>query len=312
MNRDMTQKNGPRQQERRSKFKPDVIKTLSVESPSQLMAFVAENLPEMKRTRLKQMLAHNQIAVNGMPVSRFDHPLAPGDEVKVNFVREFKVFSHRRLRIVYEDSDIIVVEKGYGLLSMGNDKVKEGTAYSILKDYVKWSNPANKIFIVHRLDRDTSGLMMFAKTIEAKEAMQHNWNNMVLNRKYLAVVEGTPDEEAGVIRSYLAENSQYEVYSTDDPEEGQLAVTRYSTVAAGKNYTMLEVELDTGRKNQIRVHMKDIGHPISGDRKYGASPSPIHRLALHARTLRFIHPITRKEMDFSTGIPTAFRRLVDS
>ena len=202
-----------------------------------------------------------------------------------------------------------MINKGYGLLSMGNDKVTDGTAYSILRDYVKWANPMNKIFIVHRLDRDTSGLMMFAKNQQAKERMQHNWNNMVLNRKYLAVVEGVPENETGVVRSYLVENSQYEVYSTDNPDEGQLAVTRYKVLNAGKNFSLLEVELDTGRKNQIRVHMKDLGHPISGDRKYGASTSPIHRLALHAQTLRFIHPTTQKEMSFSTPIPSSFASL---
>ena len=214
------------------------------------------------------------------------------------------------MKIVYEDDDIIVIDKGYGLLSMGNDKMKDGTAYSILRDYVKWSNPINKIFIVHRLDRDTSGLMMFAKNMEAKEKMQHNWNNMVLNRKYLAVVEGTPEEAEGVVRSYLAENSQYEVFSTDDPAKGQLAVTRYKTLRAGSNFALLEVELDTGRKNQIRVHMKDIGHPISGDRKYGASSSPARRLCLHAQTLRFIHPVTGREMNFSTPVPPSFVSLV--
>lgn len=297
------------EQKKRTRFKPDVIKTFDVAEPARLMEFVASALPEIKRTRIKQMLAHNQVAVNGTPQRQFDLELQPGDSVKVNFVREFKVFSHRRMKIVYEDDDIIIINKGYGLLSMGNDKVKEGTAYSILKDYVKWSNPANKIFIVHRLDRDTSGLMMFAKTPKAKEAMQHNWNNMVLNRKYLAVVEGAPEEAQGTIRSYLVENSKFEVYSTDNPEEGQLAVTRYKTLSAGKRFALLEVELDTGRKNQIRVHMKDLGHPISGDRKYGASPSPIHRLCLHAQTLRFIHPVTRREMNFTTPVPSSFATL---
>ena len=297
------------EQKKRTRFKPDVIKTFDVAEPARLMEFVASALPEIKRTRIKQMLAHNQVAVNGTPQRQFDLELQPGDSVKVNFVREFKVFSHRRMKIVYEDDDIIIINKGYGLLSMGNDKVKEGTAYSILKDYVKWSNPANKIFIVHRLDRDTSGLMMFAKTPEAKEAMQHNWNNMVLNRKYLAVVEGAPEEAQGTIRSYLVENSKFEIYSTDNPEEGQLAVTRYKTLSAGKRFALLEVELDTGRKNQIRVHMKDLGHPISGDRKYGASPSPIHRLCLHAQTLRFIHPVTRREMNFTTPVPSSFATL---
>lgn len=294
---------------RRNKFKPDVIKQFDVEEEAALMVFVADKLPEIKRTRLKQMLAHNQIAVNNRPQRQFDMQLKPGDSVKVNFVREFREFRHHRLKIVYEDDDIIVINKGYGLLSMGNDKVKDGTAYSILRDYVKWSNPSNKIFIVHRLDRDTSGLMMFAKSMEAKDAMQHNWNNMVLNRRYLAVVEGVPDEKEGTVRSYLVENSKYEVYSTDDPAQGQLAVTRYTTLHSGSNYALLGVELDTGRKNQIRVHMKDIGHPISGDKKYGASTSPIHRLCLHAQTLRFIHPITHKEMNFSTPIPAAFLSL---
>lgn len=290
-------------------FKPDVIKNFTIQAPAELLPFVTENLPEIKRTRLKQMLAHNQIAVNGNPVSQFNHPLQPGDTVSVNFTREFQVFYNRRLKIVYEDDDILVVNKGYGLLSMGNDKVKDGTAYSILKDYLKRKDPRNKIFIIHRLDRDTSGLMMFAKNEKAKEAMQHNWNNMVLNRKYVTVVEGEVEEPHGVVRSYLGETSQFEVFSTDDPSQGKLAVTRWTRLKEGSEYSLLEVELDTGRKNQIRVHMKDIGHPISGDRKYGAEASPIHRLALHARTLRFIHPVTRREMLFETPVPSSFIRL---
>ena len=290
-------------------FKPDVIKNFSIQAPAELLPFVTENLPEIKRTRLKQRLAHNQIAVNGTPVRQFNHPVQPGDTVSVNFTREFQVFYNRRLKIVYEDDDILVVNKGYGLLSMGNDKVKDGTAYSILKDYLKRKDPRNKIFIIHRLDRDTSGLMMFAKNEKAKEAMQHNWNNMVLNRKYVTVVEGDVEEPQGVVRSYLGETSQFEVFSTDDPSQGKLAVTRWTRLKEGSEYSLLEVELDTGRKNQIRVHMKDIGHPISGDRKYGAEASPIHRLALHARTLRFIHPVTRREMMFETPVPSSFIRL---
>ncbi len=294
----------------RQAFKPDVIEKYSVEAPSTLLEFLIQAMPQRKRTNVKELLKHNQVAVNGTPVTQFDAPLAEGDEVKVNLTREFRVFYHRRLKLVYEDDDIIVVNKGYGLLSMGNDKVKDGTAYSILRDYVKWGDPRNKIFIVHRLDRDTSGLMVFAKTEEAKERLQHNWNNMVLERKYLAVVEGAPEPPQGMVKSYLTENSQFEVYSTDDPTKGKLAVTRYNTLRAKGKYALLEVELDTGRKNQIRVHMKDLGHPIAGDRKYGAEPSPIHRLALHARTLRFVHPVTRKEMSFTTPIPAAFASMV--
>lgn len=293
-------------QQKPVRYAPDRIKEFPVNAPVKLMEHLSASMPDRKRTFIKQLLSHNQVAVNGRPESQFDLELQPSDSVKVNFTHEFKVFNNRRLKIVYEDDDIIVVEKGYGLLSMGNDKKPDNTAYSILRDYVKWTNPLNKIFIVHRLDRDTSGLMMFAKSMEAKEKMQHNWNNMVLNRVYVAVVEGEPAEKEGTVKSYLVENSRYEVYSTDDPKKGQLAVTRYRTIQTNGKYSLLELELDTGRKNQIRVHMHDLGHPISGDTKYGAEKSPLHRLALHAKTLRFIHPITRQIMDFSSRVPGGF------
>lgn len=293
-------------QQKPVRYAPDRIKEFPVNAPVKLMEHLSASMPDRKRTFIKQLLSHNQVAVNGLPESQFDLELQPSDSVKVNFTHEFKVFNNRRLKIVYEDDDIIVVEKGYGLLSMGNDKKPDNTAYSILRDYVKWTNPLNKIFIVHRLDRDTSGLMMFAKSMEAKEKMQHNWNNMVLNRVYVAVVEGEPEEKEGTVKSYLVENSRYEVYSTDDPKKGQLAVTRYRTIQTNGKYSLLELELDTGRKNQIRVHMHDLGHPISGDTKYGAEKSPLHRLALHAKTLRFIHPITRQIMDFSSRVPGGF------
>ncbi len=293
-------------QQKPVRYAPDRIKEFPVNAPVKLMEHLSASMPDRKRTFIKQLLSHNQVAVNGRPESQFDLELQPSDSVKVNFTHEFKVFNNRRLKIVYEDDDIIVVEKGYGLLSMGNDKKPDNTAYSILRGYVKWTNPLNKIFIVHRLDRDTSGLMMFAKSMEAKEKMQHNWNNMVLNRVYVAVVEGEPEEKEGTVKSYLVENSRYEVYSTDDPKKGQLAVTRYRTIQTNGKYSLLELELDTGRKNQIRVHMHDLGHPISGDTKYGAEKSPLHRLALHAKTLRFIHPITRQIMDFSSRVPGGF------
>ena len=292
------------------RYTPDMIKSFRPAGDTTLMPFLIESLPEQKRTKIKEMLKHRQVAVNDVPVTQFDTPLAPEDEVKVNFTREFRVFYNRRMQLVYEDDDIIVVNKGYGLLSMGTDKVKEGTAYSILREYLKWKDPRNKLFIVHRLDQHTSGLMMFAKNEQAKETMQHNWNNMVLNRKYLAVVEGKVDPAEGVVKSYLAETSQHEMYSTDNPEEGKLAVTRYKTLKCRNGYTMLEVELDTGRKNQIRVHCKDLGHPIAGDRRYGAKTSPIHRLALHAQTLRFVHPVTRREMRFETPVPASFASMV--
>lgn len=294
----------------RRRFAPDVIETYKAEAESTLLPFLIESMPQRKRTNVKELLKHNQVKLNGSITTKFNDPVAPGDTVQINLTREFPQFRNRRLQIVYEDDDIIVVNKGYGLLSMGNDRIKTGTAYTILKEYVKWVDPRQKIFIVHRLDQHTSGLMMFAKTQEAKVKMQHNWNNMVLNRKYVCVVDGNVEQNEGTIKSYLVENSRYEVYSTENPEEGQLAVTRYKVLQRRGGKSLLEVELDTGRKNQIRVHMADMGHPIAGDRKYGGKPSSIHRLALHAQTLRFVHPITRREMNFSTPIPSSFGHLL--
>lgn len=295
----------------RRNMRPDNIRTWHVDADGiTLLQFAEKILSDHTTTKVKSMMRHHQFAVNGMPSSQFDLELKRGDEFSVNFDQSFRVFKHPRIQLVYEDADILVINKGYGVLSMGTDNVKTGTAYSVMREYVKYHNPHAQVFIVHRLDRDTSGLMMLAKSQEAKDAMQHNWNNMVINRKYVAVVEGIVEQEEGVVRSYLAETSQFEVYSTDDPEKGQLAVTRYKRLATGNGYSLMELELDTGRKNQIRVHMKDLGHPIVGDRKYGAQSSPIHRLALHAQTLRFVHPITRKDMNFFTPIPARFRSLI--
>ena len=240
----------------RNAFKPDAIETFNVAEDAVLLPFLMSAMPSRPRTAVKALLKHGQVKVGDTPTTQWNMPLKSGDRVHVNFTRAFHVFRNPRLRLVYEDDDILVVNKGSGLLSVSTDNVKEGTAYSILRDYVKWSNPANKIFIVHRLDRDTSGLMVFAKNIKAKEALQHNWNNMVLERKYLAVVEGIPDRESDTIRSYLTENVRHEVYSTDVQGEGQLAVPRYATLMQGKGRAMLAVDLDTGRHNQNRVHMK--------------------------------------------------------
>ncbi len=291
-------------------FRPDNIIRRSSGTDTTIMPFLTEMFAGSTRTTVKSYLRHHQVAVNGNVVTRHDSPVAVGDTVEVNTTREFQTFKHPRLKIVYEDDDILVVEKGYGLLSVGTDKISKGTAYSILKEYLKRKDPRNKIFIVHRLDRDTSGLMLFAKNISAKETMQHNWNNMVLERRYLAVVEGCLEPAEGEIRSYLAENSEHEVYSTDKPDEGQLAVTRYNTLRSRSGYSLVALNLATGRKNQIRVHMKEAGHPVAGDRRYGASGSPIHRLALHAETLRFVHPTSRRDMNFRCPMPASFGRLV--
>ena len=272
-----------------------------------LMEFVAARRPDNKRNDIKKWMKFGHLKVNGQVTKAFDAPVDPGDVVEFNATRPFPTFRHSRIEIVYEDDDIIVINKGYGLLSVSTlSHKKEENAYEILRNYVKEVNPRNKLFIVHRLDRDTSGLMMFAKSEEAQEVLRHNWNNMILERLYVAVLEGYLENNSGYVKSRLAENSQFVVYTTENPDEGRVAVTHYEVVGRGNGYTLAQFSLDTGRKNQIRVHAKELGHPIAGDKKYGATKSPLHRLALHARTLRFAHPITRKDMNFETPIPPKF------
>lgn len=290
-------------------FRPDKIFNWvnKGEDTLSLMDFVMQMRPDSKRGDIKKWMKFGHLKVNGIISTGFDTPVAPGMEVLFNQSRPFPVFRHPRIEIVYEDDDVIVINKGYGLLSVATQShKKEDNAYDIIRNYIKEVDPSNKLFIVHRLDRDTSGLMMFAKSEQAQEVLRHNWNNMILERLYVAVLEGYLDNEKGYVKSRLVENSQFVVYSTDDPEEGKLAVTHYEVVGKGNGYTLAQFSLDTGRKNQIRVHAHDLGHPIAGDKKYGATHSPIHRLALHARTLRFAHPITRKDMNFETPIPPKF------
>ncbi|MDE6340028.1 MAG: RluA family pseudouridine synthase [Muribaculaceae bacterium] len=271
------------------------------------MEFVTARRPDSKRNDIKKWMKFGHLKVDGQVTTAFDAPVAPGAVVEFNSTRPYPKFRHPRIEIVYEDDDVLVINKGYGLLSVSTlSHKKEENAYEILRNYVKEVNPRNKLFIVHRLDRDTSGLMMFAKSEEAQDVLRHNWNNMILERLYVAVLEGYLEEDKGYVKSRLAENSQFVVYSTDNPEEGRVAVTHYEVVGRGNGYTLAQFSLDTGRKNQIRVHAKELGHPIAGDRKYGATKSPLHRLALHARTLRFAHPITRKDMNFETPIPPKF------
>lgn len=290
-------------------FKEDRIISFVNNSPDilPLMEFVSGKMPAAKRTDIKKWLKFGQVMVGGAVTSAFDAPVGTGVEVKINLTRGFPLFRHPRVKLVYEDDDVIVINKGYGILSVRTNPMKrEECAYDIVRDYIKDVNPRNRLYVVHRLDRDTSGLMMFAKTEESQQVLRHNWNNMILERLYVAVLEGYLEEDKGYVKSRLAENSQFVVYSTDVPGEGRLAVTHYEAMERGHGYTLAQFSLDTGRKNQIRVHASDLGHPIAGDRKYGASTSPIHRLALHAMTLRFAHPVTRKDMNFQTPIPAAF------
>lgn len=222
----------------------------------------------------------------------------------------------RKLDILYEDDCIIVADKPSGLLTMSTGKEGEITAYSILTDYVRSARGGRntrdkgRIFIVHRLDRDTSGVIVFAKDEQTKHALQDDWNETILERKYIAAVEGTPEYEEGTVASYLKDNPKsMKVSSSWTDNGGKYSVTHFKVLRSSGQYSLVEFELETGRKNQIRVHASVIGNPVAGDRKYGSLSNPLHRLCLHASTLAFHHPRTGQLLRFDTGIPKDFMRL---
>jgi tRNA pseudouridine32 synthase/23S rRNA pseudouridine746 synthase/23S rRNA pseudouridine1911/1915/1917 synthase len=218
----------------------------------------------------------------------------------------------RGLEILYEDDDIIVIDKPAGLLTVGTASNKTKTAYYVLTDYIRKGNPKsrNRIFIVHRLDQWTSGVLIFAKSEEVKFRLQEQWKDT--QKKYIAIVHGILKKKEGVISSYLAENKAFVVYSTKDPAKGKLSHTAYKVLKETDRFSLLEISLLTGRKNQIRVHFADIGRPVAGDRKYGKTDDGLKRLALHARSISFKHPVTGKQMTFESQTPSYFNNQMKS
>ncbi|KAA6302499.1 MAG: Ribosomal large subunit pseudouridine synthase D [Candidatus Ordinivivax streblomastigis] len=283
-----------------------------VKEPMPLSRFFDIHFRGKSRSDIKSMLAHKQIRVNERPVFRLEYMLLEGDTVSIHSGKSESTPRLPGLKIVYEDDYLIVIEKEGGLLAVGTNTGKEETtAFGILLNYLKKQNPRNRLYIVHRIDRATSGLMMFVKSPGIQHAMRDNWNDTVTERVYVAVVEGVPNKEADTIASYLYENKMFKVFSlpTNNDGSGKWAVTHYKVIRKNELYALLEVELETGRKNQIRVQMESIGHPIVGDIKYGAAVSTIGRVALHAKVLAFIHPVTNEVLRFETPVPPKFNAL---
>lgn len=283
-------------------------RTLTVEEENTLLPFLLDRLKEQSKSSVKALLSRGQIAVNGKVTTQFNVPLVPGDKVLISYERGKVEFNNPLLTLLWEDDSLIVVNKKEGLLSVSSQRVKERTAYHLLSEYVKKSDPRNKIFVLHRLDRDTSGIMMFAKNPHVQKELQSNWNEMITARSYVAVVEGRPEKENDLLISNLTENARMQVYVTATGD-GKEAITRYRVLSSNGSYSLLELDLETGRKNQIRAQMQSIGHSIAGDYKYGAETDPAGRLMLHARRLHFIHPVTGEELRFETRVPTTFSSL---
>ncbi|MBE7079222.1 MAG: RluA family pseudouridine synthase [Clostridiales bacterium] len=273
------------------------------------------------RNNVKSLLVRKQVLVNGRVVTQYNYILAKDDEVKLakKPVKDGVVATQQKtagqrvqkprvaLKIIYEDEDFLAVDKPAGLLSVESDKETE-CAYSYAVDYLQSKDKTARPFILHRIDKETSGVLMFAKNVKIHSILRLHWNEQVQTREYYAVVEGILTEKTGTLVSYLKENVNNLVYATSDPS-GQKAITHYEVLKENEKYSLLRVKIDTGRKNQIRVQMKEIGHPVVGDDKYGDAKGPLGRLGLHASKLEFIHPQTKELIAITSPVPAAFRAL---
>ncbi len=280
---------------------------ITVKENAPLLEYLINNVSE-SRSKLKATLQGRGIAVNGRMVTQFDYQLKAGDKIIISRHKKQNQFKSRYVKIVYEDRWLVVVEKNIGILSMaaGHSSLN---VKSVLDDYFLKSRQKCRAHVVHRLDRDTSGLMVYAKDIETEQILEHNWHQIVYDRRYVAVVSGEMEQDNGTIANWLKDNKAYITYSSPTDNGGKYAVTHFQVLNRTTEHSLVEYKLETGRKNQIRVHSADMEHPVCGDVKYGNGDDPLHRLCLHAYMLCFTHPVTGEPMEFSTPIPTAFRSL---
>jgi 23S rRNA pseudouridine1911/1915/1917 synthase len=279
---------------------------LIVKYECELLEYLLKEVDNKSKNNIKTLLKRGRILVNNKRITKHDYMLRTTDKIIINQAVINSMMND--IEILFEDDYLIAINKPEGLLSIATEKEKDKTAYHIVSSYLKIRGK-DKAFVIHRLDRDTSGIIMFAKNDKIKNLLQNSWDQLVKVRGYLAVVEGATDSE-GVIKSYLKENKANMVYSSYKEHDGKLAITNYKKLNGNKEYSLLEVFIDTGRKNQIRVHMYDIKHPIVGDKKYGASKDPLKRLGLHAHKLEFVHPVTHKYIMINAKIPRKFDTIV--
>lgn len=278
-----------------------------VEQPAPLLDWLLQHVHHLSRSKVKATLQGRGIRVDGKVVTQFDYPLKAGQKVTVSRTKQNNsIFKNRYVKIVYEDQYLVVIEKNVGVLSMaaGHSSLN---VKAILDDYFKQTRQKCTAHVVHRLDRDTSGLMVYAKDKRTELLLEEDWHNIVYDRRYVAVVSGEMRETDGVIANWLKDNKAYFTYSSPVDNGGKYAVTHFHVLARSPRYSLVEYRLETGRKNQIRVHSADMSHPVCGDVKYGNGDDIIGRLCLHAYILCFYHPVTHRRMEFATPIPPAFR-----
>lgn len=281
----------------------------TVKKVSSLGDFLVASLHGKSRTGIKALFSRRLVSVNHEVVTNYNTQLEIGQTVSIAQKSPVEPAQLNGIKIVYDDEDLIVIEKEAGLLSVPADVGTEKSALGIATAHLKRLSSRARLFIVHRLDRDTSGLMMFVKNKELQREFRENWQETVATRSYSVIVEGVVAKDKGTITSWLLGTDGLRTYSSQKPGEGQKAISHYKVVKKSAEFTLLDVELETGRKNQIRVHMQDLGHPVVGDDKYGSTTNPIKRLGLHARVLEFSHPKTKRKMSFDAAPPREFLRL---
>ena len=282
-----------------------------VKTATTLLPFIQHCLSGISRSKAKSIMAGGGVRVDRAVVKQFDYELQPGMRVEISRRKPKNELSSKFVRIVYEDSQIIVIEKAIGILSMASMN-HPYCVKTILDEYFRRTHQKCTAHVVHRLDRDTSGLLVYAKTQRAEQILENNWQSIVTDRRYVALVSGRMEEKEGVVRSWLKDNKAYFTYSSETDNGGKYAVTHFKTIKAADRYSLVDLKLETGRKNQIRVHMKDLNHPVCGDIKYGNGDDPTGRLALHAFRLNFFHPITGESLLFETPYPKNFLSVFQS
>ena len=278
-----------------------------VKEEAPLLEWLLNHLGQSK-SKTKATLQGRGIKVDDKVVTQFDFALQPGMKVSVSTTKKNDVFKSRYLKIVYEDQYIVVIEKNVGILSMAGGH-RALNVKAVLDDYFQKTHQKCRAHVVHRLDRDTSGLMIYAKDMKTEQVLEHEWHQIVFDRRYVAVLSGEVEPDEGTIANWLKDNKAYVTYSSPVDNGGKYAVTHFFTLDRKDGRSLVEFRLETGRKNQIRVHAADMKHPVCGDVKYGNGDDPLHRLCLHAFLLCFYHPVTHEPMEFETPIPTAFRQL---
>ena len=273
-----------------------------------LLQALQQQFPDSSKTTLRQMLQSGRVRVNGEAEKDAKREIG-GDDVVEVVSKSVARSLPPGLTILHEDADVIVVLKAHGLLTVATERERETTAQAYLNTYLGARRREERIHVVHRLDRETSGVLVFAKNFHARERLKEQFAEHTVDRLYVAIVEGTIDPPSGTIRSHLFERPDLKMVSVEPRPEAKLAVTHYRTIQSTAKYSMLEVTLETGRKNQIRAHLSEAGHPVIGDRMYGAATNPLDRLALHAKILGFVHPTSGKRMTFAAPLPSSFGEL---